>query len=597
MVDYNGKRAGNYTIVQKLGDGGFATVYLAQHTVLEKKAAVKFLLEEWINEPDVVSRFFDEARTMERLKESPNIVEILDIASKEICEREGLPPYFIMEYIDGKSLEAKIHSADGFTLDFIIEVMATALTALAHCHSKGVVHRDIKPSNILLTTDGKVKLTDFGIAKAKLNTSKTGSGLTLGSTDYMSPEQALGKRDLDHRSDIYSIGVTLYELVVGNLPFISDNPNSVALMHIQEPPKPPSEANPACPPRLNHIILKAMEKKREDRFQTCEEMIEALRNVNEPEQPVEADVESVDLATMKAELPEDSLKDKESDGVSDANASFATKATTRVTQSLASKPVRNSMFMFALVLLFTVGFLGVFKGYTFYIKGSLVIESIPVGADVILDGKSVGSSPISLSLAPGSYKILLSIPGYHKTAVRADLPQRGSLSVRRVLRKQIPGVEERAEKVFNALPEASSVDPKKARQVALQADALRKIESFLSQLGDEPGAHIAWERAANEKGYLAQAENYYRSISAENKKNILALTMLGRIQLDRGKMKEALDTLSNAWYIDQNEVLLLNSLGDYFRKENNKERAKQYYQLSLFLDPDQTAILQIMREM
>ncbi len=594
MADYNGKRAGNYTIVQKLGDGGFATVYLAQHTVLEKKAAVKFLLEEWINEPDVVSRFFDEARTMERLKESSNIVEIIDIASKEICEREGLPPYFIMEYIDGKSLEAKIHSDEGFTLEFIVEVISTALKALAHCHTKGVIHRDIKPSNILLTSDGKVKLTDFGIAKAKLNTSKTGSGLTLGSTDYMSPEQALGKRDMDHRSDIYSIGVTLYEMVVGNLPFISDNPNSVALMHIQEPPKAPIEVNPACPPRLNNIILKAMEKKREDRFQTCEEMIEALKRMDEPEEPVTADVETVDLSTMKSEMPEDGLKEKAEDA---EGATVASKAKTKVTQALASQPVRNSMFMVALVVLFTISFLGVFKGYMMYTQGVLVIESVPPGATLLIDGKQVGSSPFSLTLSPGVYKVGYTLPGYHPLTVRADLQARGTLTISRELRKIVQDLDKKIAAAFDVLPAAGSVDPKKAKQVAHQLEVLQSITRFLDQWKQEPDVHLAWERLADEKGYLAYAEQYYLARSTQNAGNSLFMTMLGRIQMARGNMKEALDTFTKAWYIDQNDILMLNSLGDYFRKENNREKAKQYYELSLFLEPGQTAILQIVQKM
>ncbi len=593
MADYNGKRAGNYTIVQKLGDGGFATVYLAQHTVLEKRAAVKFLLEEWINEPDVVSRFFDEARTMERLKESPNIVEIIDIASKEICEREGLPPYFIMEYIDGKSLEAKIHSDEGFTLEFIVEVICTALKALSHCHAKGVIHRDIKPSNILLTSDGKVKLTDFGIAKAKLNTSKTGSGLTLGSTDYMSPEQALGKRDMDHRSDIYSIGVTLYEMVVGNLPFISDNPNSVALMHIQEPPKAPIEVNPACPPRLNAIILKAMEKKREDRFQTCEEMIDALKRMDEPEEPVTADVESVDLSTMKSEMPEDGLKEKTETEAADS----ASKRTTKVTQALASQPVRNTMFMVALVILFTISFLGVFKGYMMYTQSVLVIESVPAGAIVQIDGKQIGSSPFSLTLSPGTYKVGYALPGYHSLSVRADLQARATIRLKRELRKVVEGLDKKAAAVFADLPAAGAVDPKKAKQVAHQQDVLQDVVRFLDQWTQEPDVHLAWERFAAEKGYLPQAEQYYQIRSGQNAGNILFMTMLGRVQMARGNMKVALDTLTKAWYIDQNDILMLNSLGDYFRKENNRDKAKQYYELSLFLDPGQTTILQIVKQM
>jgi len=279
LADYSNKRAGNYTIIRKLGDGGFATVYLAQHTVLEKKAAVKLLLEEWLSEPDVVNRFFDEARTMEQVHEHANIVKIIDIATMEKCKEEGLPPYFIMEYLEGETLEDVIKSSEGFSLEEIIKVMKAALSALQYCHNHGIIHRDVKPSNFMFTLDGVLKLTDFGIAKAHQNTSRTGEGMTLGSTDYMSPEQALGKADLDHRSDIYSLGVTLYQIVCDRLPFIADNANAVALKHIQEAPKPPIEINSVVPESLNYLILKAMSKDKTQRYSSCDEMSLALDDV------------------------------------------------------------------------------------------------------------------------------------------------------------------------------------------------------------------------------------------------------------------------------------------------------------------------------
>lgn len=238
MSDYSQKKAGNYLVVKKIGDGGFATVYLAEHVVLEKKAAAKFLLEDWVDDADVVARFFDEARTMERLKDHPNIVRILDIATVDKCAEEGLPPYFVMEYVEGRTLEDCMNEDLGFELEEVVEIMSCSLSALQHCHDLGVVHRDVKPSNIMINKKGEVKLTDFGIANAYKNTSKTGEGLTLGSTDYMSPEQALGKKDLDSRSDIYSLGVTLYQMVCDRLPFQGDSPNEVALKHIQVDPTP-----------------------------------------------------------------------------------------------------------------------------------------------------------------------------------------------------------------------------------------------------------------------------------------------------------------------------------------------------------------------
>jgi len=337
-----------------------------------------------------------------------------------------------------------------------------------------------------------------------------------------------------------------------------------------------------------------MEKKREDRFQTCEEMIDALKHMGEPEEPVTADVESVDLSTMKSEMPEDGLKEKTEEA---GGADVATKAKTKVTQALASQPVRSSMFMVALVVLFTISFLGVFKGYMMYTQGILVIESVPAGAMVLVDGKQIGSSPFSLTLSPGTYKIGFSSPGYHPLTVRADLQARATVTLRRELRKIVEGLDKKAAAVFDDLPAAGAIDPKKAKQVAHQQAALETIYRFLDQWEQEPDVHLAWERLANAKGYLAHAEQYYQARSSQFAGNILYMTMLGRIQMDRGNMKDSLDTLTKAWYIDQSDILMLNSLGDYFRKENSREKAKQYYGLSLFLDPDQTAILQIIKQM
>ena len=580
MADYTGKRAGNYTIGQKLGDGGFATVYLAQHTILEKKAAVKFLLEEWVNEPDVVGRFFDEARTMERLKDHPNIIGMIDIASQEICRNEGLPPYFIMEYIDGKSLEQCIHSDESFSLEWILDVTAHSLSALEHCHKLGVVHRDIKPSNILIKADGTVKLTDFGIAKAKLNTSKTGSGLTLGSTDYMSPEQALGKRDLDYRSDIYSLGVTLYELVTGKLPFVSDNANSVALMQIQEPPKPPIEMNEAVPAKLNDIILKAMEKKREDRFQSCTEFIDALKKLNEPEAPVVADVETVDLSKMKAETPEDSLIEKQG---SDRTH------TTRMQAPPGNRPLRTVLFWMAAFLGFTLLFLGTFKALNYAQRCSVKVLTHPGGALISIDGVLVATSPTTLIEKPGVYRLELTLDGYHPLPIRLSLAPSQVVSLERRLRKiDIQPLEDLKKGI--QVYEASSAAPSKVKSAAM-ASAYRKLTQLLDDNSSNYEAHDEYVNYCMKRNFVSTGEAYYKAKLAKSPDDVLFLTMMARLKMAKSEMKEALDLLTKAWYKEPDNIVLLNTLGDYFVANNNHDKARDYFQNSIFLSPKQEAVL------
>lgn len=584
---YASKRAGNYTIVQKLGDGGFATVYLAQHSVLEKKAAVKFLLEEWVNEPDVVARFFDEARTMERLKDHPNIVGIIDIATKEICDREGLPPYFIMEFVDGESLEKKIHSDEGFTLEFILSVMESALSALGHCHKLGVIHRDIKPSNILLTKDAGVKLTDFGIAKAKLNTSKTGNGLTLGSTDYMSPEQALGKRDMDFRSDIYSIGVTLYELVTGKLPFVSDNPNSVALMHIQEEPKAPVEVNEAVPQKLNDLILKAMEKKPENRFQSCQEMIDALKALSEPDKPVEAEGETVDLSKVPhGELPEDGIKIPES-------PSEIARRTTQIQQSLASGSLRVVFTVVGLFCLFLILILGAFKAYTVMSLGTLTFAIEPAGTEILVDGNQVGTSPFTLKLPAASYKVALAYKGFREKVIKVVLSKGETRTVKQALRRIDPAPLSQLKKLFEGYSVAGSAPPKTRQQAV--SDALQKVLRFMEDPALDEEVHMEFLAFCKKESLLAPADNLYKKL-IEKSPSALHWTMQGKVKVAKEESDGALECFSKAWELDNNDILLLNSLGEYFSKKE-PVRAKDYFNLSLFLNPNQQDILQRMKEL
>jgi serine/threonine protein kinase len=581
MAGYTGKRVGNYTVGQKLGDGGFATVYLGTHTVLEKRVAVKFLLEEWISEPDVVSRFFDEARTMERLKDHPAIVSIMDIASPEICEKEGVPPYFIMEFIDGRSVEGLLHSDEDVTLELIVEVAKTSLSALEHCHKLGVVHRDIKPSNILLTSDSRVKLTDFGIAKAQKNTSKTGAGLTLGSTDYMSPEQALGKRDLDHRSDIYSFGVTLYEMVVGQLPFIGDNPSSVALMHIQEPPKPPRSFSDMVPERLSNLIMKAMEKDPDRRFQSCGEMLEALELINEPEPDVEMEVPTVDLSQQESAMPEDQIRNDK-----DVKPQF-TGRHSAIQKSAASPALINTIRMVLVMVAFTGLFLGAFFLYTTMMKATVTFQPSPMDTQILVDDQ-IATPAVPLVMAPGSYRVVFSREGYATDTIQMVLKNQQTMEISRTLVKLTP---EAPKKVAEALKdyEAALSAPAKRRAAAI-AQADRETEKLLIEYPFNYNAHLLYRDFCEKHRLLEQGEIFYREMVKRNADKVLPLVLLAEFQIKAGNRKTALDHLTTAWSINSHDTELLNALGRFFETENQTAKARQYFQMSLFLKPEQEAL-------
>ncbi|MEW6709343.1 MAG: protein kinase [Candidatus Riflebacteria bacterium] len=594
MADYTDKKAGNYTILQKLGDGGFATVFLAQHSVLEKKAAVKFLLEDWVDEPDVVARFFDEARTMERLNEHPNIVKIIDIATQEKCAQEGLPPYFIMEFIDGSSLEGLMKSDQGFTLDDVIKIISCALSALQHCHDLGVVHRDIKPSNILITANGDVKLTDFGIAKARKNTSKTGEGLTLGSTDYMSPEQALGKRDLDYRSDIYSIGVTLYQMVCDRLPFEGDSPNAVALKHIQEPPVPPVQINEAVPVKLNNIILRAMEKDRQHRYQSCKEMLEALQNLDQAdEEQVNSspDVSAVDLTKA--------IPGEDDDGY---NRDYDHTTATHPTKKFAVKPpveLINGIRVLLIIIAFTGLFLGVFKGYYLFTQSQLVLKSYPSGATVYVNKNMVGSSPIELSLPPMGYLISFAKEGYATSTHYFDVDARQHLALEPKLQLLNPDLSAvnsaigNLENELRTMPSASYKTKKEQERyekaIGELAQAWKSTFELLEKQVEYLDPNLRLIDICEKHGKLEKLEEFYLRLIKLRASSEL-FTFAGLVKLRQKNRKEALRLFMEAWTRDPNDRFLLNTLGDFFMDENKAGKAKQYLEMSLFLYPEQNSI-------
>ena len=245
-----------------------ATVYKARCHVLNRYVAVKILKDEFITDDEFIRRFNTEAQAVASLTH-PNIVSVYDVG------HEGDLYYIVMELIQGKTLKEIIQSDGALNWKWSINIAIQIASALETAHKNNIIHRDIKPHNIIITEDGIAKVTDFGIAKSVSNSTITAFGTTLGSVHYFSPEHARGGYT-DAKSDLYSLGVVIYEMVTGRVPFDADTPVSVALKHMQEIPKEPILLNPAVPPAVNRIVMKAMKKDPNLRYQSATEMLKDL---------------------------------------------------------------------------------------------------------------------------------------------------------------------------------------------------------------------------------------------------------------------------------------------------------------------------------
>lgn len=271
-MNLEGKLLGSrYEIIEKIGNGGMATVYKAKDLVLKRCVAVKILREEYTTDNEFIKRFNTEAESAASLTH-PNIVSVYDVG------KDGNLYYIVMELIKGKTLKEIIDEDGKMGWKWSVKIAKQIAQALEVAHRNNIIHRDIKPHNIIITEEGVAKVTDFGIAKAVSNSTITAFGTTIGSVHYFSPEHARGGYT-DAKSDLYSLGIVLYEMVTGRVPFDADTPVSVALKHMQEKPIPPIELNPAIPQSLNDLIMKAMEKDPNMRYSTATEMIQDLDKI------------------------------------------------------------------------------------------------------------------------------------------------------------------------------------------------------------------------------------------------------------------------------------------------------------------------------
>jgi serine/threonine-protein kinase len=264
--------AGRYQVEEELGRGGMAKVFRGTDTVLGRPVAIKVLAPHFAEDLNFVARFRREAQAAARLNH-PNLVGVYDTGSDDGVH------YIVMEYVDAKTLADYLAGGGRIMPDRAIELAEAVCRALSVAHAHGVIHRDIKPANIMVTARGEVKVTDFGIARMTEGADTIAqTAAVLGTASYLSPEQARGE-PVDQRTDIYSLGVVLYEMVTGRPPFSGDTPVAVASKHVLEQPKPPSKLNPDVPAALDAVIMKALAKNPANRYQTAEELTQDLERV------------------------------------------------------------------------------------------------------------------------------------------------------------------------------------------------------------------------------------------------------------------------------------------------------------------------------
>ncbi len=265
-----GETVGQYQILEQLGQGGMATVYKGYHAALDRNVAIKVLHPAFTEDPNFLARFQREARVVAKL-DHPNIVPIYDFS------QHHNQPYLVMKFIKGETLKARL-TQKKMSIEEAMPIIEKVAAGLQYAHKKGIVHRDVKPSNVLLSDDGEIYLTDFGLARiAQTGSSTLTSDQMVGTPQYISPEQAMSKSDLDFRTDIYSFGVMIYEIVVGRVPYNADTPFAVIHDHIYTPLPLPRKVNPGVSESVEQVLLKALAKNPQDRFADINTMLKALR--------------------------------------------------------------------------------------------------------------------------------------------------------------------------------------------------------------------------------------------------------------------------------------------------------------------------------
>lgn len=353
-----GKR---YKILSKIGSGGMAEVYKAYCQTLHRIVAIKVLMPQFASNEEFVERFRREAQAAARLSH-PNIVSIYDVGKDEEHY------YIVMEYVRGTSLKEAIKKSGYLPPQRAARIAWQILAALQHAHENGIIHRDIKPHNVMVTTDERVKVTDFGIARALHGSNLTDTGTIIGTVNYFSPEQVRGEA-VEAQSDIYSTGVVLYEMLTGTVPFKGESSISIALQHLNTSVTPPTELNPEIPKNLERVVLKAMEKNPSRRYQDARQMMRALEPYAFPGNEYDTVNNDVHLAN------ETTITDLARDDLSSLADSLDFVEETQVGRKPKNSNARRTVFVTLYILL---ALLAVAAGIMFMLPQLLYVEEVRV---------------------------------------------------------------------------------------------------------------------------------------------------------------------------------------------------------------------------
>jgi serine/threonine-protein kinase len=354
-----------YKIKKQIGSGGMALVYEAQDILLDRKVAIKMLRPEFVSDEDFINKFRHEAKAVARITH-PNVVSIYDIVESE----DSL--YLVMEYIEGKDLKTVIKDRGKLSIVEALDIANQVTAGVEVAHNNNIIHCDIKPHNILLTENNQIKVTDFGIARAVSTSTMTITDTIMGSAHYFSPEQAQGK-EINTYSDIYSIGIVLYEMISGEVPFKGDSPISVALKHIQNEPEELKSVMPSVPKQVNDLVMKTLSKEPEDRFSNAselrEELVDTLKNIETTDQFNEEKFQNDDSDTKvlkKSEIKKQGLKNKKEKETQDNSVDETEKYFSSESKN-KSKVNKWLVWSLVIVLLVTASVFGLvyfFKVYT-----------------------------------------------------------------------------------------------------------------------------------------------------------------------------------------------------------------------------------------
>ncbi|HHT74361.1 MAG TPA: Stk1 family PASTA domain-containing Ser/Thr kinase [Firmicutes bacterium] len=430
------KLVNRYEILEKVGDGGMALVYRAKDTLLNRIVAVKVLRDQFSTDMEFVERFRREAQSAASLSH-PNVVNIYDVGQTDTAH------FIVMEYVQGENLSAVIREKGALSEHFVVSVSLQIARALSHAHQHGIVHRDIKPHNILITQEGQVKVTDFGIAQAMSAANLTQTGVVLGSVHYFSPEQARGV-NVTSSSDLYSLGVVMYEMLTGRQPFRGDTPIAIALKQIQENPVPLRQHLPELNRSLEQLVMRLMAKEPSQRPQDADEVARALQRIER-----ELDADSLQEHTVVLEAID--APDKEVDEVAGKKGKGRRRK--------KAKPRRGGTIILVLALLIGFGW-GMMKIVPMILFGEDVQVPAIVGLSTAEAERLLQAAGLLLSVEQEVYDN--NIPAGHivtQEPVAGRMVKQGRpIEVRISMGRQILEV-----------PDVSGMTPREARLALTQA--------------------------------------------------------------------------------------------------------------------------------